>query len=72
MKPFKYKIGDAVINKWNWHYVIIGRYRNKRGTNCYKVKNNEDELSKAEDNEDPIWEKGWTGVQREWEIRGLE
>ena len=72
MKEFKYKIADAVINKWNWHYIIIGRHRNERGTNCYKVKNNEDLMDKLEYSDDPIWKEDWTGIQKEWEIRCLD
>lgn len=71
-KDFKYKAGDEIINKWNWHYIIVGRYRNERGTNCYKVKNNEDLMSNFEYSEDPIWKDGWVGVQKEWEIRRLD
>lgn len=71
-RKFKYKVGDAIVNRWNWHYVIIGRYRNERGTNCYKVENNEDDLCKSDDDEDPIWKEGWVGVQKEWEIRRLD
>lgn len=72
VKDFKYKAGDEIINKWNWHYIIVGRYRNERGTNCYKVKNNEDLMSNFEYSDDPIWKEGWVGVQKEWEIRRLD
>ena len=72
VKDFKYKAGDEIINKWNWHYIIVERYRNEQGTNCYKVKNNEDLMSNFEYSEDPIWKEGWVGVQKEWEIRRLD
>ncbi len=72
VKDFKFKAGDEIINKWNWHYIIVGRYRNERGTNCYKVKNNEDLMSNLEYSEDPIWKEGWVGLQKEWEIRRLD
>ena len=65
MKEFKYKIGDAVINRWNWHYLIVGRYRNERGINCYDVENNEDHSCKLDDDDGPIWEEGWRGLQRD-------
>lgn len=72
MKEYKYKIGDAVINRWNWHYIIVGRYRNERRTNCYDVENNEDHSCKLEDVDDQIWEEDWRGLQKEWEIRRLD
>lgn len=42
-RPFKYEIGQSVINRWNWNCFIIDRIVNGRGINCYIVESNEDE-----------------------------
>jgi len=71
IKTFKFKVGDSVINKTNWNYYIIGRYRNEKGENFYLVVNNEDEYVKIEEDNHIIWHKDWQGLIAENSIRRM-
>lgn len=40
---YKFKIGDSVINEWNWKCFIVGRFKDENGKPYYIVESEEDE-----------------------------
>lgn len=59
-QPYKYNVGDTVMNETNWTCYIIKRYRNTDGENCYLVESEDDsDLEEDEDGNIPDPNNSW-------------